>query len=144
MVLPGEGKSVDAYGVHISYKAAAQDTRGEYALLEGSVAPGGGPPWHIHHREDEGFYVLEGTFEILFGDERFVATSGAFALLPRDVPHRFRNVSDRPGRLLGIVSPGGFEAFFEHMSVLAADGPPDPEKARALADRYGLEFIGSP
>jgi hypothetical protein len=77
--------------VHISYKATAQDnTRSEYALLEGSVAPGAGPPWHVHHREDEGFYVLEGTFEIFFGDERFsfataASSSAAVGSVPRVV-----------------------------------------------------------
>jgi hypothetical protein len=130
--------------VHISYKAAGQDTRGGYALLEGLVPPGAGPPWHIHHREDEGFYVLEGTFEIFFGGQRFVVTPGAFAHLPRDVPHRFSNVGDRAGRLLRIVSPAGFEGFFEHMSVLAAGGPQDLAQARAIAHRYGVEFIEPP
>jgi mannose-6-phosphate isomerase-like protein (cupin superfamily) len=141
LVLPGEGKSFDVLGVQFSYKAVAQDTRGEYALLEGFAPPGSGTPIHIHHREDEGFYILEGTFEVLYGEERFVVTPGSFALLPRNVPHGFRTVGDRPGKLLGIISPAGLEAFFEHMSVLAAGGPPDPERVQALAAKFGVELV---
>jgi mannose-6-phosphate isomerase-like protein (cupin superfamily) len=141
IVLPGEGPTFEVLGQRIIYKATAEHTSGAYALGEGIAPPGSGPPMHVHHREDEGFYVLEGTLEIACGDERFVASAGTFALLPRGVPHAFRNATSDTARVLCIQSPAGVEGFFEHLSVLAKDGRPDPAKVDALMQKYEIEFL---
>lgn len=78
----GEGMRLNVQGIVFSYKAISEDTEGRYALTEGIVQPHHGPPEHIHHREDEAFYILEGEFEIECGGEVFTARPGTFALLP--------------------------------------------------------------
>ena len=140
IVAPGEGPAFHVLGQRMVYKATSEQTSAAYALAEGIAAPQSAAPRHIHHREDEGFYVLEGALEIECGDERFVAPAGTFALLPRGIPHSLRNAGSVTARLLCIQSPAGVEAFFEHLSVLAKDGRPDPVRLRALMERYEIEF----
>ena len=140
IVAPGEGPVFDVLGQRMIYKATSEHTSAAYALAEGIAAPRSAAPKRIHHREDEGFYVLEGALEIECGNERFVATAGTFALLPRGIPHSLRNAASADARVLCVQSPAGVEAFFEHLSVLARDGRPDPVKLRALMERYEIEF----
>ena len=83
-------------------------------------------------------------FEIECGGEIFRASPGTFALLPKGLPHRFQNLADRPGKVLFVQSPSGIEEFFEHMSLLAEAGPPDPNKMKELADKYEIEFLLPP
>jgi mannose-6-phosphate isomerase-like protein (cupin superfamily) len=111
----GEGLRLNVQGIEFTYEATSADTEGRYALTEGIVFPNHGAPMHIHHREDEAFYILEGDFEIECGSETFQAGPGTFALLPKNLPHRFQNLSERPGKVLCVQSPGGVEEFFEHM-----------------------------
>jgi mannose-6-phosphate isomerase-like protein (cupin superfamily) len=138
-----EGASFDVRGVRFVYKARSHDTDGHYAVTEGIVPPGQGAPMHIHHREDEAFYILEGSFEIECDGNRFTAGPGAFALLPKNLPHRFMNISPVPGKLLCIQSPGGVEEFFAHLSALAEGGKPDLDQVRLLTEKYEIEFIDS-
>ena len=112
-------------GIEFTYKASGEDTEGHFAFTEGIVASHRGAPAHIHHLEDEAFYVLEGKFEIECADESFRAGPGSFVLLPKGLPHRFQNISEKPGRLLCVPSPSGVEQFFEHMSALNEEGLPD-------------------
>jgi mannose-6-phosphate isomerase-like protein (cupin superfamily) len=138
----GKGLRLNVQGIDFTYKATSADTDGQYALAEGIVPPGHGAPTHIHRREDEAFYILKGEFEIECGGETFQAGPGTFALLPKNLPHRFQNVSQRPGRVLCVQSPGGVEEFFEHMSVFANElRPLDLTKMQELAERYGIEFL---
>ena len=83
VVHAGDGMRLNVRGIVFSYKAVGEDTEGRYALTEGIVPPHHGAPEHIHHREDEAFYILEGEFEIECGGEIFRASPGTFALLPR-------------------------------------------------------------
>jgi mannose-6-phosphate isomerase-like protein (cupin superfamily) len=140
----GEGLRLNVQGIIFTYKATSSDTDDQYAFTEGVVPAHHGAPMHIHRREDEAFYILEGNFEIECGGETFQAGPGTFALLPKDLPHRFQNLSERPGKVLCVQSPGGVEEFFEHMSVLAKNGPPDPAKIRELTEKYGIEFLVEP
>jgi len=119
VVQAGEGMRLNVQGIVFSYKAVGEDTEGRYAFTEGIVPPRHGAPEHIHHREDEAFYILEGEFEIECGGEVFKTPPGTFALLPKGLPHRFQNLSDKPGKVLCVQSPSGMEEFFEHMSLLA-------------------------
>jgi mannose-6-phosphate isomerase-like protein (cupin superfamily) len=137
----GEGKQVNVDGIEFTYKASGEDTEGHFAFTEGIVAPHRGAPAHIHHLEDEAFYVLEGKFEVECADESFRAGPGSFVLLPKGLPHRFQNISEKPGRLLCVQSPSGVEQFFEHMSALNEEGLPDPERLHQLTAKYGIEFL---
>jgi uncharacterized RmlC-like cupin family protein len=91
--------------------------------------------------EDEAFYILDGEFEIECGGQVFKASPGTFALLPKGLPHRFQNLSDKPGKVLCVQSPSGIEEFVEHMSLLAKAGPPDLERMKELAGKYEIEFL---
>ena len=112
VVPAGEGLHFNVLGAMMTYKATVEDTGAAYSLAVEVTPPHGGLPLHVHHREDEAMYILEGEYEIQCGDDVFQATAGTFVFLPRDVPNRYQNVGDAPGRFLYITSPGGFEKLF--------------------------------
>src|SRR3954465_4651871 len=89
---------------------------------EAIVPPGGGPPPHVHSREEEGFYVLEGEITFTIGDRRLVASAGTFASMPVGTPHSFKNESGRPARMLISVAPAGLEKMFFEVGVPVAQG----------------------
>src|SRR5687768_7091356 len=94
----GEGERIWIVGDTMTFKATGERTGGSLVLLENLTAPGGGPPPHVHTREDEFFYVLDGTFEIRIGDELHELGPGGFAFVPRGVVHNFRNAGDGRSR----------------------------------------------
>lgn len=134
-------------GSRMQIKARADDTGGALGLVEGSFYRGFGPPLHIHRREDEGMYVIEGEIHFHQGDDDFVAGPGTWVWGPRGVPHAFR-VESESARALVLVAPGGFEQMFEEGGVPVSESaePPqveyDPEAARAQAQRFGFEVVG--
>jgi quercetin dioxygenase-like cupin family protein len=145
-VSPGQ----DAYwwqGALMRIKARAEDTGGALGLVDGSFYQGFGPPLHVHSREDEGLYVLEGQIRFRQGADEFVAGAGTWVWGPRGVPHAFK-VESKRARALVIVTPGGFERMFEEGGIPAGDStePPeqdyDPEDAIAISKRFGFEVIG--
>jgi len=105
---------------------------------------------HVHHREDESFYVLEGQLRLQCGDETFVAEAGSYIFLPRDVPHSFRVEGDTPARMLTIETPGGGERFFVDAGRpvegegLPDAAPVDVELLRRVGNAYGAEVVGPP
>lgn len=99
-----------------------EDTGGLYTFMEVTTAPGGGPPLHIHDAEDEAFFVTEGEYEIRVDGELYRARPGTVAYGPRGVAHQFRNIADRPSKMLVIATPGGVEDFFIGLSRLLAGG----------------------
>jgi mannose-6-phosphate isomerase-like protein (cupin superfamily) len=106
----GEGERIWIVGDTMTFKATAASTGGSLMLLENLTAPGGGPPLHVHTREDEFWYVLDGTFEIRMGDEVHAVGPGGFAFVPRGTLHNFRNTAETPSRILLGFAPGGMEA----------------------------------
>jgi len=134
----GKGKTVTVMGDAYTIKAAREETGGAYSLIESTIT-GGGPPPHIHLTEEEAFYVLEGKLEVRIGDNTVTATPGSFVLVPRGTVHSFTRTGTEPARLLIILSPAGFERFFEEISGIV-----DPEKIMAVATKYNLEFVGPP
>src|SRR5919112_4640221 len=124
-------------------KARAEDTAGALGLVEATFHQAGfGPPLHVHSREDEAFYVLEGAIRFRRADEEFVAGPGSWVWGPRGVPHAFR-VESQGARALDVVTPGGLERMFEEGGVpaTASTGRPveeyDPEAAVAMSKRFG-------
>src|SRR5262245_13763661 len=109
---PGEGRTIAVVGDVYRFLAVGADTGGKYALWEAIVGPGGGPPPHVHSREEEGFYILEGEISFLAGDQRLVAGQGTFINMPVGTPHTFKNETDRPARMLISVAPAGLEQMF--------------------------------
>jgi quercetin dioxygenase-like cupin family protein len=145
---PPWGRTVAVVGDVYRFLAAGEDTGGKYALWETIVPPGGGPPPHVHSREEEGFYVLEGEITFTVNGERVVARAGTFANLPVGTPHGFKNESDRPAKMLVSVAPAGLERMFFECGKPLAEGetsapPPtkdEIEKLLAVAPRYGIEI----
>ncbi len=149
----GEGEARWWLGVSLAtIKATGKETGGRYALVEVLEPEGEEAPLHVHHNEDEGFWVLEGELTFEVGGEKIKASPGSFLFGPRDVPHRY-TVESGPARLLFILSPAGFEEFIYATSEPAKEltlppppgGPPDEaemEQLGALARRYGAEILG--
>jgi len=135
---PGGGQVVGVLGSQSFFKVRSADTGGAYAILEQHVPPQHGPPLHVHRHETEIFHILEGTFELTVGTEKIAAPAGAIAVLPRDIPHTFRNVGQTPGRLLLTVIPGRFADYF-----LEVDQIPDRDLAtiKALCAKYEVEIL---
>src|SRR5437764_6416928 len=119
---PGEGRTVAVVGDVYRFLATGEDTNGRYAVWEAVVPPGSGPPPHVHSREEEGFYVLEGEVTFTVNGERVVATAGTFANMPVGTPHSFKNESDRPAKMLLSVAPAGLEQMFFEVGVPLAEG----------------------
>src|SRR5438045_1543762 len=113
-------------GALTQVKATGEQTRGAYGLIEHLIPPGSASPWHIHHAEDETFYVIEGQVTILCGDTNIQAGPGTWAFAPRDIPHGFRVEGDTPARLLLLTTPSGFERFIIEMSEPATDPSTPP------------------
>jgi mannose-6-phosphate isomerase-like protein (cupin superfamily) len=149
-VEPGEGQTVWFLRNRVTIKATAESTGGAYGLFESFIAPGFSPPLHVHHREDEAFWVLEGELSMRCGDRTFRAAAGAFVFLPRDVPHTFVVEGGRPARMLTLITPGGGEAFFveagrrpEHDGLPPAT-PPDIPMLQRVGAKFGFDIVGPP
>ena len=150
-VRAGDGERVWIVGDTLTFTATADTTGDSLAMIVCDAAPGGGPPPHIHENEDEAFYVLDGTFEILLGDRVVTARAGDFAFVPRGTVHRFANAGDATGRILITFTPSGMEGFFRAAGIpAAADGSPPPlgageiSRTDAVAADYGLRIVDWP
>jgi quercetin dioxygenase-like cupin family protein len=144
-IAPGEGERLWIVGDTMTFKATGATTGGKVVLLENLTAPGGGPPPHIHTREDEFFFVLTGTFEIRIGEELHTLGAGGFAYVPRGTVHNFRNTAETASRILVGFTPAGMEGFFRESGRPATDDGPAPplddqEIARTIAagPKYGV------
>jgi mannose-6-phosphate isomerase-like protein (cupin superfamily) len=147
---PGEGEALWFADNHMTIKARAADTGGAYGLLESHVRAGSGPPLHVHHREDEAFWILGGELTVVCGGEELRAGPGSYVFLPRDVPHTFKVTSATDAHLLTLLSPGGGEQFFvaggvpaESAGLPAHNVTDIPTMLRIAAD-YGTEIVGPP
>jgi quercetin dioxygenase-like cupin family protein len=142
----GQGRTVAVVGDVYRFLATGEDTNGNHALWEAIVPPGGGPPPHVHSREEEGFYVLEGEVTFTVNGERLVARAGTFANMPVGAPHSFKNESSQRAKMLISIAPAGLEQMFFEVGVPLAEGattalPPtkeEIEKLLAIAPRYGI------
>jgi mannose-6-phosphate isomerase-like protein (cupin superfamily) len=126
-------------------RATGETTRGAFGLVEQlMVPPGFASPYHIHHREDESFYIIEGEAAFVFDGKWLKAGPGAFLFGPREIPHGFKIVGSAPARLLVLVSPAGFEHFVLEMSepMTAPPGPPDMARLMAVAAKYTIDILG--
>lgn len=138
----GEGEVVLSGGFGVVRKLSGRDTGGAFSIVEHPMEPGvlGAPP-HTHENEDEYSLVVEGEIGVVIGDEEFVAGTGAYVSKPRGVPHAFWNPGPGPARVVEIISPAGFERYFDELvEVLSSGGPPDFAKISEVAGRYGMTF----
>jgi quercetin dioxygenase-like cupin family protein len=144
------GNSFWYVGQLMSALAEGEDTGGRLTVYEILFPPDSGPPLHVHEREDEAFYVIEGSLSVRMGDEEFDAPTGSFTFQPRGIPHTFRSSGDG-ARVLLLVVPSGFEDFFralsrpaEAMTLPPPAGPPSPEQMAAMEAalaEHGCTFV---
>jgi quercetin dioxygenase-like cupin family protein len=147
----GEGDAVWAFGGLAVVKASSEATDGRVFVVEMLAPRGAGSPLHVHHREDEWFYVTEGELTLWVGGQVIDAPAGSFVYGPRDVPHTF-DVSSDEARFLLVTEPADFEGFLRAAGEPAPSmtippppaEPPDLEALTALAAEYGLEILGPP
>jgi mannose-6-phosphate isomerase-like protein (cupin superfamily) len=147
-VQPDEGRSLWFGGELYTIKAGSEETCGAFTLVEMVTPPGGGPLPHVHHWENETFYVLEGELEFMVADDNILKVSaGSWLVVPKGTSHTYKNTGTQPARYLGVLAPGGIEKFFEEVSVPALDrsSPPpfeeeDLNKILSIAPKYGLEI----
>jgi quercetin dioxygenase-like cupin family protein len=141
----GEGRPIDVLNNDITIKISSQDTGGEFTVFEGRTPPQGGPPMHIHHEQDEWWYVLEGEFRFSVGGEEILGRAGDTVFAPRGSRHTFQCISQAAGRLLTTVVPGGLDIFFEELSAAVPRGTaPDPAKVAPIFKKHGMELAGPP
>lgn len=140
------GRAIWFLGTLMVIKAGTEETGGAFTLIE-QVAPAGfRPPLHLHHDEDEAFYVLEGELEVTCGPKQLAAKQGSFIMLPRGIKHGFSVVGGHDARILQLTVPAGFERFAMEVGELASTmdlpppGPPDIPKLLRAAAKHGLEL----
>jgi mannose-6-phosphate isomerase-like protein (cupin superfamily) len=144
VVQPGEGENLRGpAGGPTTLKARAETTNGAFTLLENIVAPGQGPPLHLHIREDEMYYILGGHLRFKADDRMFDAPTGSFMFIPRGTPHCFQNIGDAPAKILVMFTPAGMERFFEGHATLPP-GPIDPDAYRAISHSAWMTVLGPP
>jgi len=135
------GKRVNVLGTPIFIRVRGSDTNGTLAIVESHDLPGGGPPPHIHHREDETFHVLEGDYEFMVDGKTIRAQLGTTLFAPRGVPHTYRYLGHTTGKLMVVLTPGGFEVFFEEIGALTAQQQQDIPRVLEIAKKFGVEFL---
>jgi quercetin dioxygenase-like cupin family protein len=147
---PGEGrfKFTSQQAAQLTTcKVTSEDSGGACSIFELGAPPRFGPPRHVHHRQDEWYYVLTGDFLFEGGEKQYSLTTGASIWLPRDIPHCWGNSGTANGQLILLCEPGGFEGFFEEaaqMPPLTSQDPADLQKLHALHAKYGMELLGPP
>ena len=128
--VPNAATGGDVY----STLARGEHTHGSYFLTHAIVPPGGGPPAHVHTREEEAFYVLRGTITFGLDDREVVASAGTFVNVPRGTKHRFHNASDDEAEMIFWFAPAGIEGLFDELGE-------HPEDIVAIGERYGTSYF---
>jgi len=148
-VRPDQGTVVSVAGDVLVFKAKGEQTNGQYALFEITVEPQASPPPHIHSREDESFYILEGEVEFHLDEHTIVATPGTFLQSPRGQKHSFNVIGSQPAKMLCWATPAGIEHFFTEVGTGLSDAYVSPpaitpeaiERLVSTAPRYGITIL---
>ena len=127
-------------------KLTAEDSGGTLSAFELHALPQSGPARHVHHREDEWYYVLSGQFIFQAGDEHHELSNGGSIWLPRDIPHVWANVGTEEGKLILVCQPGGFEKFFEELGneMAKMESAANDQVMKRVMAKYGMEWLGPP
>jgi len=142
---PEPGQPLDSPGGFLTFMAKAEQTDGSLTAFESSAAPGHGPPFHLHVREDEVMYVLEGRLRFRLEETLHEAPAGSFVFLPRGVPHTWQSVGEALARIFVVFTPAapGMERFFESAARLPEDKR-TADAFRNFADDAGMVVVGPP
>ena len=131
-------------GRDLIFKVTGEDTGGALDYFIVQVAPHGGPPLHVHHFQEETIHVLTGRYKIRIGEENFIVNEGGFAYLPSKVPHAFLNLTDEPGEVIVVYTPGGGHKFYEELGPLSRSGTASKQEIAAVFEKYGMTLLGAP
>jgi quercetin dioxygenase-like cupin family protein len=131
-------------GRDLVFKLTGDETAGAFDYFVVEVAPHGGPPLHVHHRQEEAIHVLSGSFKVRIGDETFACEPGGFAYLPSGVPHAFLNLTAEPAQIVVVYTPGGGHRFYEELGPLTRNGAPDRATVAACFERHDMTLLGPP
>ena len=147
---PGEGRAIPGTDA-ITLKATGEQTGGSVGILEATSPPGTGPPRHVHYSCDELFYVLEGEFLFLVGEQQVSGPAGTFVFIPRGTVHAAKVIGREPGKVLAAYIPGGLERSFEEFAQLrteqgeaANQGTSRGRTVAEINEKYDSEFVGPP
>ena len=141
VVGPKDGKAGFLGSIGVRFMIDGDEAGGDFSLVQHPMSPRAlAAPLHRHTREDEYSYILEGRMGALLGDEVVEGGPGDLIFKPRDQWHTFWNAGDEPCRILEIISPGGFEHFFDELGAIVAAPDFDPSQLGELGARYGLEL----
>lgn len=131
-------------GRDLIFKVTGEDTGGAFDYFTVEVAPKGGPPLHVHHKQEETIHVLKGRFKVRIGDELFDLEERGFAYLPSQVPHAFLNLTDEPGEIIVVYTPGGGHRFYEELGPATRSGASDRATIAAIFEKHGMSLLGPP
>jgi quercetin dioxygenase-like cupin family protein len=120
-----------------------EQTNGSLTAFENILAPGDGPPLHVHANEDEAWYVLEGELRFRLDAEISSAETGSFVFVPRGIAHCFQNIGNEPARVLVLFTPSGMEGFFDRFADVPR-GPATRDAFRRIGSEVGMDVIGPP
>jgi mannose-6-phosphate isomerase-like protein (cupin superfamily) len=141
IVGPKDGKSGFLGSIGVRFMTFGDETEQRFSVVEHPMAPRAlAAPLHLHTREDEYSYVVKGRMGALLGDDVVYAEAGDFVYKPRNQWHTFWNAGDEPAYILEIISPGGFERFFEELVDMGGVANADPDTLVEIAARYGHHF----
>jgi mannose-6-phosphate isomerase-like protein (cupin superfamily) len=138
---PDNGRDGFLGSIGVRFMIDGPDADERFSLVEHPMSPRSlAAPLHLHTREDEYSFVLEGRMGALLGDEVVEAGPGDLVFKPRNQWHTFWNAADEPCRILEIIAPAGFERFFQELVAMGGVTAVDPEQLAQLNDRYGLQM----
>lgn len=140
IIRPGEGTRLVTRDGSVQFKLSGEQTGDAMVLGLAVTQPGGGPPLHVHTREDEVFIVQEGRMHVFAGGAWTEARPGSVVFLPRGEPHTYRNMGEVPCKHWVISSPGGFDRFYARFCTAADAG--DANRMNELCDEFGIEILG--
>jgi mannose-6-phosphate isomerase-like protein (cupin superfamily) len=137
----GEGRRIDCGEFEVSVVADAPDTGGACSVVETYREAGTGPPLHVHHDAAEAFYIVEGKYVMVLGDEEATCEAGSFVFIPAGMPHTFRG-GPGAGRKLNFYFPAAMVGYFDDLSAAVARGEADESTLAAIAAKHSMEVIG--
>lgn len=142
VVAAGEGDLVRLGKLGVQYKIPPEVTSGAFSVVEHPIPPGVLVPPHVHTREDEYSFIIDGEVGVRIGDREFTARPGDYVVKPMGVPHTFWNSGPVDARILEILRPSKFSEFFrEAEAVLRQGGGLDADRLSELAERYGMSLL---
>jgi quercetin dioxygenase-like cupin family protein len=131
-------------GRDLIFKLTGEETDGALDYFVVEVAPHGGPPLHVHHKQLETIHVLSGRFKVQIGEETFHLEERGFAYLPAGVPHAFLNLTDEPAEIIIVYTPGGSRSFYEELGPATRQDGADRAQIAQIFERHDMTLLGPP